>query len=85
MALKHDIHIIIGINLAVVATGRLAFICPAKHSATLDKLSEYSLAIGSLGIERQRLFAGVELKEIIARLAGVELQFCARGVANAGL
>ena len=54
-----------------------------KYIALLDELGKDFLAVGGLGVERQRFLVGIELKEIIARAIGIKLEFLTGGVADA--
>ena len=42
------------------------------------------LAVGGLCVERKRFLVGVQLKEVIARSVGRELNFVAGSIANTG-
>ena len=55
-----------------------------EYITSFDQFGQNFLAVGSLGIQSQRLLVGVELQEIVARLVGEELELLAGCVALAG-
>ena len=55
-----------------------------KDIGVFDEAREDLAAVGSGGVECERLLVGVELQEVITRAVGVELEFLTSGVAGAG-